>query len=187
MNLTEDSKLYTSNVFFVLGEWNTLDDLNTLIDVGSDPMVIHKLNKMNVGLGKRKVDQVIITHSHSDHVAILPDIIEAYNPKIYGFNVHLKGVGHPLRDGDKLRIGEKMFEVIHITAHSYDSICLFCEEDGILFAGDTYFPIEFENQILKNENAYALSRLQGKTIKQLYNGHGAFQDYSNRKFQLLKV
>jgi glyoxylase-like metal-dependent hydrolase (beta-lactamase superfamily II) len=187
MNLTEDSKIYTSNVFFILGEWNTLDDINTLVDVGSDTMVIDKLQSMNTGLGKRKVDQVIITHSHSDHVSILPAIIEAFNPKIYGFNIHLKGVGNPLHDGEKLRIGEKIFEVIHITSHSYDSICLFCEEDGILFSGDTNFPIEFENQQLKDENAFALSRLKGKLIKKIYNGHGAVQDFSNRQFELIKI
>jgi len=186
MNLTEDSKLYTSNVYFILGEWNTLDDVNTLIDVGSDIKVIDKLQAMNTGLGKRKVDQVIITHSHSDHVSLLPSIIEAFNPKIYGFNIHLKGVNHALHDGDKLRIGEKMFEVIHITSHSYDSICLYCEEDGILFSGDTNFPIEFENQQLKDENAYAISRLHGKVIKQIYSGHGAVQDFNSRKFELTK-
>lgn len=186
MNLTEDSKLYTSNVFFILGEWNTLDDVNTLVDVGSDLMVVEKLMEMNTGLGKRKVDQVIITHSHSDHVSMLPSVIEAFKPKVFGFNTHLKGIDTPLHDGDKLRIGEKMFEVIHITSHSYDSICLFCEEDGIMFTGDTNFPIEFENQQLKDENAFALSRLQGKNIKKLYNGHGPIQDFINRKFELIK-
>jgi glyoxylase-like metal-dependent hydrolase (beta-lactamase superfamily II) len=186
MNLTEDSKIYTSNVFFILGEWNTLDDVNTLVDVGSDTMVIHKLQEMNTGLGKRKVDQVIITHSHSDHTSILPAIIDAFNPKVYGFNVHLKGITHPLHDGEMLRIGEKMFEVIHISTHSYDSICLFNEEDGVLFSGDTNFPLEFENQMLKDENAYALSRLHGKEIRKIYPGHGPTQIYNGRKFQLTR-
>jgi glyoxylase-like metal-dependent hydrolase (beta-lactamase superfamily II) len=186
MNLTEDSKIYTSNVFFVLGEWNTLDDINTLIDVGSDSMVIDKLLKINTGLGKRKVDQVIITHSHSDHTAILPQIIEAFHPKVYAFNAHVKGVDHVLHDGDILRIGELYFEVIHITTHSYDSICLFSKETGILFAGDTYFPIEFENMALKEENAYAVSRLDGRLVKKVYFGHGSAQSYDNKLFRVIK-
>ena len=184
--MTEDSKLYTSNVFFILGEWNTIDDTNTLVDVGADPIAIKKLQEMNTGLGKRKVDQVIITHSHSDHAAILPAIIDAFNPKVYGFNIHMKGITNPLRDGEILRIGEKMFEVIHITTHSCDSVCLFCEEDGILFTGDTNFPLEFENQSLRDENALAVSRLQRKVITKIYPGHGAVQHFNGKKFQLMR-
>ncbi len=183
-NLTEDSKLYTSNVFLVLGEWNTVDDLTTLIDVGYDSSIINKIESMNMGLGKKKIDQVIITHSHSDHAAILPAIKEAFNPKIYAFNSHLIGIDKQLKDGDKLKIGDLQFEVYHITAHSYDSICLFCEENGVLFAGDTNFPIEFENDVLKDENSYPLARLNGKNIKTVYYGHGPAHDFTTKKFHI---
>jgi len=185
-NLTEDSTIYTSNVFLVMGEWNTVDDLTTLIDVGYDARVISKIENINTGLGKRKIDQVILTHCHSDHTALLSEIKRAFNPKVYAFNSHLKGIDVTLRDGDLIRIGELQFEVFHITAHSSDSICLYCEENGALFAGDTNFPIEFENQMLKEENSYPLARLDGKMVKTVYNGHGEKTDYSSIKFQLLK-
>ena len=166
-NLTEDSKLYTSNVFLLLGTWNTINDLNTLIDVGWDDTIIKKIHNINTGLGKKKIDQVILTHSHSDHVAILSKIKEEFNPKVYAFNSHLQGVDHILRDGDVLRVGEQQFEVFHITAHSYDSICLFGEEEGLLFAGDTSFPISFENEDLNKANAHVLARLKGKNVKKV--------------------
>jgi len=186
MNLTENSKLYTSNVYLVIGTWNTLDDINTLIDVGSDVSIIQKIESINTGLGKKKVDQVILTHSHSDHAAILPRIKEAFNPRICAFNSHLKGIDQILRDGDILRIGEKQFEVFHISAHSYDSICLLGEDEGILFSGDTTFPIQFENAVLKKENDYVISRLKEKNITAVYPGHGAFQLYSDNKFMATK-
>jgi len=185
-NLTDDSKVYTSNVYLAMGEWNTVDDMTTLIDVGYDSQIINKINNRNMGLGKRKIDQVILTHSHSDHTALLPVIKEIFNPKIYAFNSHLKGVDQILKDGDYLRIGDQYFEVFHITAHSYDSICLLCEHEGILFAGDTNFPIDFENPVLKDENAYTLARLRGKNIKIVYNGHGQPQDYTQRPFKIIK-
>jgi glyoxylase-like metal-dependent hydrolase (beta-lactamase superfamily II) len=185
-NLTVNSKLYTSNVFLVLGAWNTVDDLNTLIDVGSDSSIIEIIESINTGLGKNKIDQVIITHSHSDHSAILPAIKKAFNPKVYAFNTHLPGVDIILKDGDKLRLGEQYFEVFHITTHSYDSICLYCEAEGILFSGDTKFPVEFENDELEKDNTYVLSRLLGKIVKTVYSGHGPAIDYSKRPFRLLK-
>jgi glyoxylase-like metal-dependent hydrolase (beta-lactamase superfamily II) len=185
-SLNDNSKIYTSNVFLVLGEWNAIDDVNTLIDVGNDFSIISTIEKINTGLGKRKVDQVILTHCHSDHTGILHEIIKEYNPVVYAFSPNLKGVNRLLHDSDSIKIGDRQFEVCHITAHSYDSICLYSEEDRLLFAGDTTFPIEFENQKLENENKNALSRLENKQIRKVYYGHGAVQDYSNRNFSLKK-
>jgi glyoxylase-like metal-dependent hydrolase (beta-lactamase superfamily II) len=182
MNLTENSNVYTSNVYLVLGTWNTIDDINTLIDVGSDPLVLKKIEEINTGLGKRKIDQVILTHSHSDHAANLSAVVQAFSPKVCAFNSHLSGIQKTLNDGDCLRIGENMFEVLHITAHSYDSICLFCENEGILFSGDTTFPIEFENEKLYKENEAVLSRLKNKQISIEYPGHGPPRNYSNKFF-----
>ncbi|MBN2484370.1 MAG: MBL fold metallo-hydrolase [Bacteroidales bacterium] len=186
INLTEDSKRYTSNVFLVLGTWNAVDDANTLIDVGSDENIIGKIGAINTGLGKKKVDQVILTHSHSDHSAILPIIKEAYNPIVYALNPHIKGVDRLLADGMVLRIAEQYFEVFHITAHSCDSVCLYCKTDGVLFAGDTSFPIEFENNRLKAENEQVLKRLAKMNIKTVYPGHGAPRQYANNQFRIIK-
>ena len=185
-NLTENSNIYTSNVFLVLGDWNTVDDKNTLIDVGSDISIISKLQNMHTGLGKNKIDQVILTHGHSDHSALLPEIKKTFNPKIYAFNFHIKGIDYQLNDGDKLQVGDRIFEIFHITAHSYDSVCLYCERDGVLFAGDTNFPLEFENPMLEAENSFALSRLVGKPVNLVYNGHGPAIDYHDKKFRLVK-
>lgn len=185
-NLTHNSSRYTSNVFMVLGTWNAIDDINTLIDVGNDVNVIRKIECINTGLGKNKIDQVILTHSHSDHAAILEDIKLAYNPKIYAFNTHLKHIDHVLRDGEIIKIGDQQFEIYHITYHSYDSVCLYCEKEAILFSGDTTFPISEGNLTLHAENEKALSRLRKKKIMAVYPGHGPVHYYNDRTFEILK-
>ncbi len=183
INLIKDSNVYTSNVFYVMGDWNTINDTNTLIDAGNDPQIFDKLEKINSGLGKNKIDQIILTHSHSDHIGMLPGLINKYNPKkVYALNTNLVGVTHNLTDGLQVKIGDNNGEVFHITSHSYDSICVFCKESGVLFAGDTFFPIEFENEILKAQNAFVTSRLQRKNVNMVFYGHGLPHDYRNRKF-----
>lgn len=186
INLTHDSKIYTSNVFLVLGTWNASNDVNTLIDVGNDPAIFQKIEDINTGLGKQKINQVLITHSHSDHTAILPAVKDIFNPKVYAFNAHLKGVTHLIHDGDVFKIGDACFEAFHITAHSYDSICLFCESEGILFSGDTSFPIKFENHTLSQGNAAVLQRLGNKHITIVYPGHGPERNFTVKQFQLMK-
>jgi glyoxylase-like metal-dependent hydrolase (beta-lactamase superfamily II) len=186
INLTEKSKIYTSNVFFVQGDWNAIDDVNTLIDAGSDLSILDELENLHTGLGQKKIDQIILTHSHSDHTGTLEVLIEMYRPRVYSFNQHLKEVTHILSDGALLKIGDKYFEVFHITAHSYDSICLLYDSEGVFFTGDTSFPIEFENLKLSEENANVLERLDAHRIKTIYPGHGPTRDFTNRRFQLLK-
>jgi glyoxylase-like metal-dependent hydrolase (beta-lactamase superfamily II) len=170
----------------VLGTWNAIEDFNTLIDVGNDVNIIRKIECINTGLGKNKIDQVILTHSHSDHTAILQEIKLAYNPKIYAFNSHLKLIDHVLRDGEFIKIGDQQFEVYHITYHSYDSVCLYCEKEAVLFTGDTTFPISESSIALHVENEKTLSRLQKKKIQAVYPGHGPIQQYNERTFEILK-
>lgn len=173
LNLAGDSKIYTSNVYLITGTWNAIDDVNTLIDVGRDPSVIDKINNASTGVGKNRVDQVVLTHSHYDHASLLPQIREIFNPVVYAFSPSLEGVGHLLRDGAMLKLGDKMFEVIYTPGHSNDSICLYCEEDGVLFAGDSSVVITSTDGSYENGFVRAMEMLCRRDIRAIYFGHGA--------------
>lgn len=43
-----------------------------------------------------------------------------------------------LKDGDRLDLGGRTLQVFHTPGHTPDSVCLFDEENGLLFGGDTY-------------------------------------------------
>jgi len=77
------NNVYSSNVYMVMGDWKRIEDVNTLVDVGNDLSIIEVIGKMNMGVGKSKVEQVILTHDHSDHTGILPLIKAAFHPKVY--------------------------------------------------------------------------------------------------------
>lgn len=171
-NLTEKSSTYTSNVYFVRGSWNSIDDLNTLVDVGRDPGIIAGIDAISGGVGKKKIDQVILTHSHYDHASLLPVIKKIYNPAVSAFSPHLDGVDFLLREGEKMKIGDSIFEVIHIPVHSSDSVCLYCEEEGVLFSGDTPMIIRSPDEIYDARFVEMMEKLYSTNIQKIYPGHG---------------
>ncbi|GAB7014998.1 MBL fold metallo-hydrolase [Methanogenium cariaci] len=172
VNLTEGTTVYTSNVYLVTGSWNALKDKNTLIDVGRDPAVFDRIDRASTGVGKHKVDQVIITHSHFDHASLLPRIREAYKPEVYAFSKYIKYIDTVVRDGDLLRVGDETAEIIHTPGHSSDSICIYCRESHTLFAGDTPLVIRSDDGTYEEEFILALEKICRKKVDAIYPGHG---------------
>ena len=81
--LNKNNTVYTSNAYLVLGNWNRLEDINTLIDVGADGSIISEIENVHSGVGKNKVDQIILTHNHFDHTKNLAAIKKQYNTKVW--------------------------------------------------------------------------------------------------------
>lgn len=174
LNLSSKNGIYSCNVYFILGNSNAAKGINTLVDVGRDPSILEKIKQTQTGIGKSAVEQVALTHGHYDHASLLPRIREAYNPTVCAHPASVDGVDRLLRDGESLKIGNQIFEVIYMPGHSDDSICLYCKSEGVLFAGDSHVvPISASaDDIDKQGYVDALIRLAQKNIKAIYFGHG---------------
>ena len=172
LNLNSGSRMYTSNAHLVLGSHNALDDVNTLVDVGRDPLIMERLYEAPTGVGKHRLEQVVLTHSHYDHAESLPSIREAFHPVVYACSSSLKGVDHILKGGEILRLGDRMFEVIYTPGHSQDSICLYCEQERTLFAGDTTLIVQSVGGSYEEGYIHALEELCRRDIATIYFGHG---------------
>ena len=172
LNLTSNNKIYTCNVYLITGTSNAIADVNTMIDVGRDPTVIERINTASTGVGKHRVELVVLTHSHFDHASLLPRVSEIFKPVVYAFSQSLPGVDHLLKDEETLKAGDRVFKVIHTPGHSNDSICLYCEKEGVLFAGDT--PIISTTATGTYEQGFlqALEKLCRRDIRSIYFGHG---------------
>ena len=79
-------------VYLVLGDRSRLEDVNTLVDVGQDPAILASLERASTGVGKWPVEQVVLTHGHSDHCALLPQIRAVFHPKVLAFSPNIYGV-----------------------------------------------------------------------------------------------
>ncbi len=168
--LNKNNTVYTSNAYLVLGNWNRLEDINTLIDVGADGSIISEIENVHSGVGKNKVDQIILTHNHFDHTKNLAAIKKQYHTKVYAFSPG-DFVDELLKDGQMISIADMVFQVIHTPNHSSDSICLYCEEEGVLFSGDAPLRITSISGSYSNDFIRTIERLHRLNIRTIYSGH----------------
>ena len=150
-------------------------------------------------LEKEKVNLVYIidTHGHPDHIshnAILADMTGAeiliHSKDSPSFNFDWSGyerkynwrilpgkVDKTLEAGEKIKLGDLVFEVIHTPGHSPGGVCLHCPKEKILFSGDTLFyhsigrtdlPFSQEDEMVKSLGI--LFKLPKDT--KVYPGHG---------------
>jgi glyoxylase-like metal-dependent hydrolase (beta-lactamase superfamily II) len=93
------------------------------------------------------VKGVVLTHAHHDHAMGAFVILERADPKVF---VHKRDTAHiamrfggnlvKVEEGDLIHTELGPFQVILTPGHTGGSICLYSEEEKILFSGDTVFP-----------------------------------------------
>ncbi len=89
-----------------------------------------------------KLDYILITHHHWDHVDGIPDLVEKYAPKIAGPKKEAQRIGKldiALQDQDILTIGAEEISIIETPGHTLGGICFYFKESNALFTGDTLF------------------------------------------------
>lgn len=170
-NLRKNKNIYSSNAYFILGDWKGLTDKSTMIDTGADPQIIEELSKMPKGAGKKHLEQIIFTHNHFDHIMNLSKIKELYNPEVLGYTV-FAGVDRTLSNNEIIRIGDRDFKIIYAPIHSNDSILIYSEKEGVIFTGD------FQFSIISPQGSYSPAMLKiiedmiSMDLKEIYPGHG---------------
>jgi glyoxylase-like metal-dependent hydrolase (beta-lactamase superfamily II) len=169
-SLKSDESIYTCNAYLVLGTWKAIKDINTLVDIGTDGSIIDEIEGINTGVGKKPVEQIIFTHGHFDHVGGLKQLKDKYNPRVYAYS-HFEGVDELLKDGQVIKMGDREFEVVHVPGHSSDSICLYCEQEGILFSGDTPVRVMTIGGSYSPGFIKGLERLSRRPVGTIYSGH----------------
>ena len=126
-----------------------------VIDPGDDITAIVEILERR----KFKVKAIVITHAHIDHIggaAKLKALTGApvhMNAKDQGLYDNLEmqagwlGMETPekteidteARDGDKLRLGDSDFHIMHTPGHTQGSISIWIPAENTLVAGDTLF------------------------------------------------
>ena len=92
----------------------------------------------------KKLDFILNTHHHIDHVDGNLKLKKKYNAKILGFyldEARIPGIDILLKENQKQQIGNLEFKVIFVPGHTKGHIAFYFEKEKIIFTGDTFFSL----------------------------------------------
>jgi glyoxylase-like metal-dependent hydrolase (beta-lactamase superfamily II) len=141
----------TSGVFELDGGSWAVD--NNVWLVGDDTEVIvidaaHDAEAIADAVGDREVKAIVSTHAHNDHINAAPELAERTGAPIllhpddrvvWDLTHPGRGPDGDLADGQTLTIAGTELKVIHTPGHAPGAVCLYGEELGVVFTGDTLF------------------------------------------------
>ena len=142
---------------------------------------------------------LLATHGHLDHnfgndtifkgFGLKPEIAQADEAwitnykeqamKLYGMTLEMEmpEVGHFLSDKEKIQFGNHTLEVMETPGHSPGSVVFYCEEENVLFTGDTLFQMTIGRTDLEGgsimqiiQSLRIIAQLPDNT--KVYPGHG---------------
>jgi glyoxylase-like metal-dependent hydrolase (beta-lactamase superfamily II) len=141
----------TSGTFTLDGE--TFDVDNNVWVVGDDEECVvidapHSVDDILAVVGDRRVQAIVCTHAHDDHVRVAPALRDATGAPIllHPDERPLWELTHPhdgwdadLGDGEELVVAGVRLEVLHTPGHAPGAVCLYAPELQCVFTGDTLF------------------------------------------------
>jgi hydroxyacylglutathione hydrolase len=92
----------------------------------------------------KKLDFILNTHHHFDHVGGNTELKKKYGSKILGFEKDKKripAIDILLKDCQEFKIGSLSFKTIFIPGHTLGHIAFYFEKEKIIFTGDTLFSL----------------------------------------------
>jgi glyoxylase-like metal-dependent hydrolase (beta-lactamase superfamily II) len=145
----------SSGTFSLDGETHQVD--NNIWVVGDDTECVvidapHSVEDIMALVGERTVRAIVLTHAHDDHCRVAPALRERVNGGS-GAPILLHPEDRPLwelthtdelwdvdlADGLRVEVAGTALQVLHTPGHAPGAVCLYLEELGRVFTGDTLF------------------------------------------------
>jgi hydroxyacylglutathione hydrolase len=187
---------YDSNVYLLE------DEDPIVVDTGTGMYADTILEELSRIVPLRKVERIVLTHCHYDHLGGAAEFQKATGAKVYlheaeaipimagdsslaisgMFGQKLRQLKlEPLKTGQKLKCGSSELEVLHTPGHSPGSIVLHEKASGSAIVGDTVFCDGGVGRWdLPGGNLgqliSSLKRLGELGLKNMYPGHGSYAE-----------
>jgi hydroxyacylglutathione hydrolase len=110
-----------------------------IVDPAEPQPVIEALEKAG-----GRLDMILLTHHHADHVAGTDAVRQRFNCPVYGAAAdqnRLPRLDNALREGDTVTLGSAPGRVIDTPGHTVGQINFFFPDGAVLLSGDTLFSL----------------------------------------------
>ena len=187
---------YDSNVYLI-------EDTDPIVvDTGTGMFADSTLAEISKVVPLKKVERIVLTHCHYDHIGGAESFQRATGGRIYlheeeavpmlagdssltasdMFGKELRQLDlEPLKTGQRLETGSAHLEVLHTPGHSPGSICLHDRESASAIVGDTVFcdggvgRWDLPGGDLA-QLVSSIKRIQGLGLRNMYPGHGSYAE-----------
>ena len=114
----------TDNYAYIINDVNS--KIVGVIDPSEAAPVIAFLEKQNL-----KLNYILNTHHHFDHIGGNIELKKKYNAKVVGFDGdkhRIPGIDITLKDNEKWTFGNSLVKILHIPGHTLGHICFFLKK-----------------------------------------------------------
>ena len=126
-------RISAPRVYFIAGKKGALIDSGYGQDDIADTYIEYAKN-----VSKAKIDYIIITHAHPDHISGANILIRKTGAQVilHSAEVTDMPIDKRVNDGDIISLGGIDLEVVHTPGHNPGHICLYIRKSKIMFSGD---------------------------------------------------
>ena len=141
------------SVFVVLGEENI-----GIVDTGYENTLMDYVFPLIQGKGRSldEVDLIVNTHRDGDHIKGNDVFKEKTGARIVAHSLAAEAIpslDKTMEEGDVLKLGDRLFKVIHTPGHRPGAVCLLDEKHKVMITGDSVCG-EREDLIRMDKNIY---------------------------------
>jgi glyoxylase-like metal-dependent hydrolase (beta-lactamase superfamily II) len=140
----------TSGTFSLDGQSFDVDNNVWIVGDDRECVVIdapHDLLAIVAAIDGRRVQAILCTHAHDDHVRVAPALGRVVGAPVLLHPAdlpvwrltHEAPPGGDLTDGQQFAVGGIRLQVIHTPGHSPGAVCFYAPALGVVFTGDTLF------------------------------------------------
>ena len=127
----------TDNYAYVIHDKNS--NTTGVVDPSESKPIIYYLKEKNL-----KLNYILNTHHHFDHIGGNEELKKIYNAKVVGFKGdkhRIPGIDITVKDKEIWNFGNSTVQVFHIPGHTSGHICFNFFKEKIVFTGDTLFSL----------------------------------------------
>ena len=135
--LIEPIPCLTDNYAYIV--YDDISKITSVIDPSEAKPIISFLKEKKI-----KLNYILNTHHHFDHIGGNIELKKIYDAKVVGFEGdkhRIPGIDITVKDKEICHFGSSTVKILHIPGHTLGHICFFFEKEKIAFTGDTLFSL----------------------------------------------